>query len=398
MFRLGKASWKTFYPNSNRIFEVIVNATLKIRMSVYMNGSLKSTSLLTFNSKWYTKDLTDGSPCNTDTLRSKIRNGSSIPYFGTLFTQTDGEVIAGDTRYCNFKDFSTMVFKYPAEWYLRRIFSNTTAYRMYLKFGDLPIVMPYQTNFVWCTDDCWVSAFKINESGNALDGSTIHLAQGLLSGHRLRVYMSGLASSAKTVYIHGETIYACLEDIMERTGVAAFDGAGTAQKTIVSSKGLVQTRRYRYESDIIIEDLQEQQTIEWFVDTREWIKLLSVSGKGQILSGSVAGLIEKVLKCVSVRIVVEFTSGLYQTADAHHLQVSTTTDHVAANLLYHPNILVQLGEPHIAFTPASSHHLWSAIITTDGEYRMYLYTYTRNNDQHQTVSPDVEKYTWFIQL
>ena len=279
MFRLGKESWKTFYPNSNRIFEVIVNATLKIRMSVYMNGSLKSTSLLTFNSKWYTKDLTDGSPCNTDTLRSKIGNGSSIPYFGTLFTQTDGEVIAGDTQYCNVKDVSTMVFKYPAEWYLRRIFSNTTAYRMYLKFGDLPIVMPYQTNFVWCTDDCWVSAFKINESGNALDRSAIHLAQGLLSGHRLRVYMSGLASSAKTVYIHGETIYACLEDIMERTGVAAFHGSGTAQKKIVSSKGLVQTRRYRYESDVIIEDLQEQQTIEWFVDTREWIKLLSVSGK-----------------------------------------------------------------------------------------------------------------------
>ena len=332
-------------------------------------------------------------------MLSKIENGSAIPYLETLFISADGQIISGQMQFSlSHKITLYPIYFTPPYWYIGKLSTNDKVFVLRWAVGLGSKFSSYVGTYhhTWCSDDCWFRILNGNPYGKELYGSTTQLAQALRSGHQLRVNIPGLAAPTKAVYIHGNTITACLKDIIEPVGVANYDQSGTAQRKMVSTNGQVQTRRYTCETDTIIDDLQEQHPINWFVDTREWIQLLSVSGGGQILSGTVRDLRERVLLGASVRVVVDLTDGVCLTVDADHLEISPD-GHVAADVIYHANI--QFGEnDNITYTRASSYHLWSAVITTEGDFRKYLYTYKILGRQHQTISSNVKRYTWFVQM
>ena len=403
-YELSKSSWNTFDDSPNRLFRIIRNGKYQNLMIFDINGSpITLSSLSVINAKWYVKTLTQEDMCcsEDEELGLKVTRGSAVPSLSSLFVRRDREAIVGEstTSVGNAYTSPHLTYILPPYWYMERYSTTGSVYifRWFIGRGGNFSESSRQLNQSLCTDDCWVKMLGVDESGKTLQGSAIGLARALLSGHQLRIYTRSVASATKAIYIHGQTVTACLEDMMQPVAAKKFGTHGTAQRKMASSNGRVQIRRYTFESNAIIEELQKQQTIHWFVDTREWIQVISVGKNGQILSGSVTYLREKVLKGATVRIVVEFTSaGVYQIVHANHLEVSPS-GHVAADVIYHSNI--QFGDYlNISFPPASSHHLWSAIITTEGEYRRYLYTYKRINGQHETVSPNVEKYTWFIQL
>ncbi|XP_041376968.1 uncharacterized protein LOC121389415 [Gigantopelta aegis] len=410
---LNKSSWNSFDANPRRIFRDTLNWKYQSVMAIDIAGSLTSTSSSTIKATWYSKDFSAGSQCfeSDDTgvfrisdsrlLVSKLRGGSTIMSFSSLFIRPDGQAIAAELigELGQTKMTPYIKQKTPPYWYLLRFPTNGSLLVLRWNVGEgtyKSVSKHAGHSLTWCTDDCWLKIFSVNTFGKTFHGSVTVLARALLSGHRLRVYTGDVASSTKAVYIHGQTISACSDDRMEPIGVTGFDPSGTTQRQIVSSNGQIQTRRYTFDTDSVLEELDEQQNIDWFVDTREWIQVLSMTGDGQNLSGSVADLREKVLMGASVRIVVEFTDGMCQIVDADQMEVSSS-GHVAAEIIYHAN--TEFGENYnITFTAASSHHLWSAIITTEGDFKKYLYTYKRDSGHHESVSSSVDRYTWFVQM
>ena len=384
-------------PKNRDMFDAVYQTAMEFNI----DGSRVSMSSSTIYSTWYTKSVTDSSRClssnNINIMRSKIENGSAISYRDAPLILADDQSISGDHITSVGQRFPK-VSKYPKYtstpyWYFTRYYTTekVSVLRWAVGLGTKISAISKSRRYIWCTDDCWVRTLTGDSYGKQLFGSTTQLAQALRSGHQLRVNIPGIAAPTKAVYIHGNTITACLKDIIEPVGVANYDQSGTAQRKMVSTNGQVQTRRYTCETDTIIDDLQEQHPINRFVDTREWIQLLSVSGGGQILSGTVRDLRERVLLGASVRVVVDHTDGVCLTVDADHLEISPD-GHVAADVIYHANI--QFGEnDNITFTHASSYHLWSAVITTEGDFRKYLYTYKIHGGQHQTISSnDIVKY------
>ena len=406
IFGISKSSWNAFDLTPKREFELVKDACNYAVSTFNISGPFVTLSYATKNTTWYIKDMTDGSPCiendqngkftvgDFQSLLSRIKTGSAIESISTLFVESDEKVMAAE----RFNQISILFENghLRSDMIITRYASDGSLYELYW-FTDTGIKgKDIEGSYVstWCTDDCWVKVFTADEVGKGLHGSSSQLAQAVLSGHQLRVYTQGVASATKAVYIHGRTVYASLWDMMEPIGVSNFDQTGKAQRKIVSSDGLVQTRRYIFETDTILEDLQEHQSIDWFVDTREWIKVLSITRAGQILTGSVSDLRQKVVKGASVRIVVEFNSGVYQIVEAEYLELSPD-GHVAADVLYHTNI--EFTENNITLTPASQYHLWSAIITTEGDFKVYLYTYKKSGGQHVDRSADVHRYDWFVQ-
>ena len=405
-FGISKSSWNKFDLTPKREFEVVTDTHDYFVKTFDIAGPFATNSSSTKNTSWYIKDMTDGSPCiennqygkftvgDFSSLLSRIRKGSAVNSRKTVFVNASGQVMAAEGYNFVGMDFNRGVLRKDV--YLSRIVSDGHSYYLlwYIDSGSKRTYYVYGHASIWCTDDCWVKVFTADQVGKGLHGSSSQLAQAVLSGHQLRVYTQGVASATKAVYIHGRTVSASLWDMLEPIGVSNFDQTGKAQRKIVSSDGLVQTRRYIFETDTILDDLQEHQSIDWFVDTREWIKVLSITRAGQILTGSVSDLRQKVLKGASVRIVVEFNSGVYQIVEAEYLELSPD-GHVAADVLYHPNI--EFTENNITLTPASQYHLWSAIITTEGDFKVYLYTYKKSGGQHVDRSADVHRYDWFVQ-
>ena len=411
MSQLSRDSWNSFLVNFTRIFTIIMDGKYQTEIESDLLGQFKKESTSMINVSWFGKDFTDGSPCftndddgviqlgNIDELRSKIDGGSAMTFFSYIYVQPDGEEVAGEnlnelSQYFNYL-YATSIK--PQYWYLVKY--TTTGFWYILRWmisdGSFVSNVTRRRDFAWCTDDCWLKVFKANQLGQGLDGSTTQLAQALRSGHQLRVKIADMAANTKAVYIYGQTVTACLEDVMEPLGVTQFDRSGTAQRKMVSSNGLIQTRRYTLETDTVVEDLEERHTIDWFVDTREWIHVLSVKSGGQIVSGSVAHLRDGLLKGASVRIVVDYVYGMSEIVEADHLELSRN-GHVAADVINHVNIQYE-GDDDITFAPASSHHLWSGVITTEGDYRRYNYTYKRGGSQQESVSSIVERFIWLIQ-
>ena len=410
-FHLNKSSWNQFDLNATRMFILTKNGKFRSTKVVDMAGSSQSTINSTIVAKWYIKDVTDGSPIfvnNADgsvqagdinSLLSKIENGSAVTTFFNLFVDKNTKTIVADNLKGLGISWSSPYVSYipsPTYWFLYKVLTSGTKYVLRWKVGVGSIISPSKqtTKTSWCTDDCWVRAFTSDQFGNGLHGSTSDLAGALLSGQQLRVYTGGVAASTRAVYIHGQTISACLEEMMEPIGVAEFDRSGTAVNMIVSSNGQIQTRSYTLDTDSILEESQEYQSIDWFVDTREWTKVLSQSGDGQILTGSITDLRQKVLVGASVRIAVDLSTGHSVVVDADHLEVAPS-GHVAADVIYHVNVNFTMN--YFAFAATSSAHLWSAIITTEGAYNTYYYTYKRNDGQRAPVSI-VDRYIWFVQM
>ena len=407
---LSKSSWNAFDVSPSRIFTVIKNAKYQTIMKVDISGSSGSLASSTIVVKWYIKDISYGPPTfendkngavlagDINSLISKIETGSAVTTFFNLFVDKNTQTVAGDCLKELGINLRSSFPKYnsPAYWYLYKMTTAGKRHVLRWKVGVGSIATTSTDTVItsWCTDDCWVRAFTSDQFGNGLHGSTSDLARALLSGHRLRVYTGGVAASTRAVYIHGQTISACLEEMMEPISVADFDRSGTAVNMIVSSNGQIQTRSYTLDTDSILEESQEYQSIDWFVDTREWTKVLSLSGDGQILTGSITDLRQKVLVGASVRIVVDLSTGHSVVVDADHLEVAPS-GHVAADVIYHVNVNFTMN--YFAFAATSSAHLWSAIITTEGAYNTYYYTYKRDDGQRAPVSI-VDRYIWFVQM
>ncbi|XP_041376645.1 uncharacterized protein LOC121389095 [Gigantopelta aegis] len=414
LFHLSKSSWNTFHTNPQRMFHTTVNAKYQTVVAFDIEGSMASSSTKDITATWYLKNFSNVTPFfkndasgavvtgDLHALVAKIRGGSAIVSLPTVFVSEDSKQVAGGgfdrlakTITSTYASFSLKPF-----WFLYRYTSSGSKHvlRWHVGEGSYKSNKTNHVSNTWCTDDCWIKIFTVDQLGKGVHGSTTQLARSLLSGHRLRVYVVGVAANTKTIYIHNETITACLQDMMEPIGVDNLDQSGTAERVMTSSSGQIQIRAYTFETDMIKNDAQVQKNIDWFVDTREWIQVLSVAGDGQTMSGSVADLREKVLMGASVRIVVEFTDGVCQIVDADHLEVSA--GHVAAEIIYHANI--QFGENYnitFAAAAASFHHLWSAIITTEGNFNKYLYTYKKTGGQHKNKTVlQVDRFTWFIQM
>ncbi|XP_041375162.1 uncharacterized protein LOC121388031 [Gigantopelta aegis] len=411
LFHLSKSSWNTFDASPQRMFHTTMNAKYQTVVAFDIEGSMAPPSTKDITATWYVKNFSNVTPFfendasgafvtgDLDSLVAKIQGGSAIPSLPTVFVSEDLKQVAGGGIDHLGQTFTSTYASLKSQpyWFLYRSTSSGSKYVLRWNVGEGSyrskklISLPN----TWCIDDCWIKIFTVDQLGKGVHGSTTQLARALLSGHRLRVYVVGVAANTKTIYIHNETITACLQDMMEPIGVDNLDPSGTAERVMTSSSGQIQIRVYTFETDAIKKDTQVQKKIDWFVDTREWIQVLSVTGDGQTLSGSVADLREKVLMGASVRIIVEFTDGVCQIMDADHLEVSSA-GHMAAEIIYNTN--VEFGENYnIAFAAASSHHLWSAIITTEGQFNKYLYTYKKTSGQHKTVS-HVDRFTWFIQM
>ena len=405
VYELSKSSWKTFADNPQRMFRGIANAIYQAMMMITLGGDQISLTSSTEKVTWYNKEFSEESQCLKNTnglsvpeaslLVSRIHNGSSL---GSSSILTDGQRVVIEKIYtiAKEKQGSYLQYKSPPFWTLERYITSgyKSVVRWMVREGTFKSNVTKKYAYKWCTDDCWLKIFSADEFGNGLHGSVSLLARALLSGHKLRVHIKGMAANTKSVYIRGQTISAALQEMMEPVKPERMSLSGTALRKIVSSNGEVQTRRYTFETDSVLGDLQEHLAVVWFVDTREWISVLSTARSGQVVSGSLSHLRQEVLNGASVRIVLTFASGMYQIVDADHIEVYSN-GHVAAEIIYHVN--VQYEDNYITFESVSKHHLWSAIVTTENDFNKFLYTYKRKDGQHHIGSFDVDKYSWFIQ-
>ena len=408
---LSKSSWNTFETIPRRTFESTANALYQTVVSFDVSGTYIGSSTAEIAAKWYVKNFTELVPYfendangavvfgDLHSLAAKIKAGSALTSYPTVFVTADSKVISVSAISHVGQTFSATYVSLGAQpyWFLFRSTSAGQIYVLRWNVGEGTQRSKKKSSMSkkWCTDDCWLKILTSDQSGKEDHGSATHLAQALLSGHRLRVYVVGVAADTRAVYIHGSIISASLEDMMEPIGISDFDPSGFATRVLVSSSGRVVFRTYTFETDTIKGNSQGQVTVDWFVDTREWTRVLSLSRDGSILIGSVTDLRQKVLGGASVRIVVELLTGGFLIVDANHLEVSSA-GHVAADVTYHVN--TEFGENNaIHFTAGSAHHLWSAIITTEGTFNKYLYTYKKNTGQHTPVV-DVDRYTWFVQM
>ncbi|XP_061188254.1 uncharacterized protein LOC133196360 [Saccostrea echinata] len=174
----------------------------------------------------------------------------------------------------------------------------------------------------WFVDNCWTLAYSHNQDGHRLDGSLDFLVGAVLSGRRVRIKIGDTYMvETDNLYVRNGHVSAQLLGHLSKDGAFSFQSDVYWYWQIASTTGNVETIRYNIGSSTSRGDSQGNQSMEWYIETRPWKKVLSTSSTGVVNDGSKSNLINAVQKGSQLRLVIQEAEKSYSIVEADNIAI-----------------------------------------------------------------------------
>ena len=146
--------------------------------------------------------------------------------------------------------------------------------------------------FDWFADTCWRLVYSHGNSGHRIEGSHSDLLVAIGSGHRVRVQVQlqdVITAEADVIRVRNNHVTTLLLRLVTDDGTEApttvnitSDDQTYRTWLMVSTTGEVRIRRIRMDCGLPARHVDEvvSSDVHWFVDTRPWMRVLSVNAIG----------------------------------------------------------------------------------------------------------------------
>lgn len=238
----------------------------------------------------------------------------------------------------------------------------------------------------WFSYPCWKMIYQHDEAGHQTHGSLSNLIDAVADGHRVKVFYKRSSLEADEVrFRNGHLCISILNDL-SRASVDSFQSSVYWVWRQICTTGTVRTVRYKVGSNMYVSGTSsESENITWFVDTREWKKVLITAENGSVSAGSKAVLIHALRNGAELR--YRTSGSLVQQAD----NVAIEGEDVGA--MHVRSISVSLSGLHeVEFN--TNPYWWFTITSTRGNRDMSRWTVGSHQTRgHNSDSVSVE---WFV--
>lgn len=176
------------------------------------------------------------------------------------------------------------------------------------------------TAMQWFVDSCWTLAYSHDSTGRRLDGSLDFFVGAVLAGRRVRVKMSETYFvETDNVYVRNGHVSAQLLGHLSKKDTYSFQSDVYWYWQIASTTGDVETTRYNIGSTKHRGNSNAKASIEWYIETRPWKRMLSTFSNGTVGFGSKSDLMNAVRKGSLLRLVVQEAANSYSIIDADNI-------------------------------------------------------------------------------
>ena len=181
------------------------------------------------------------------------------------------------------------------------------------------------TAMEWIVDDCWTLAYSHSSSGSEIDGSLELLIGAVLAGKRVRVkFRDSYVVEADNLYVRNGHVSAQLLGHLSKNTMYKFQNDVYWYWQIASTTGDVETVRYNIGSTTNRGNSADKTAIEWYIESRQWKKVLTTTDNGTVSRGSKANLIKAVKSGSQLRLVVHENANSLSVIDADNIAIENS--------------------------------------------------------------------------
>ncbi|XP_069108560.1 uncharacterized protein [Argopecten irradians] len=177
--------------------------------------------------------------------------------------------------------------------------------------GNIKYNLKFEKDIDWFADTCWSMVYSHNQEGVSLDGVLHRLRASIIAGRRVRVVLNGnVAGEPDSVIVETDGhINAQLLTQISVDQMAYFQSNPYWYWQMISTAGFRHIIRLYLES-YNNKNNPEKSTVsaQWYADTRQWRKLLTISESGAVTSGSKEVLSRSLKLGGMLRLVVTFSN------------------------------------------------------------------------------------------
>ncbi|XP_067654473.1 uncharacterized protein [Haliotis asinina] len=391
---LTKLSWDSFETSPQREYELFVSDGKSSYMFVNDSGN-ETISTMHLNITWFVKNdqcISTSHSSDTGSVLTSMSEGEFDPFFDTYHVDDRNNTVCGQ-RTVDVSHDEWIVFFPSPYWFIQKDCSSgrQSVLRWRLR-GEFMNTETRYCSMSWCPDTCWHHILDTKTSRTNKDKQIRHLMSGVQFGNNIMLKVEDVVAKAREVILHGGQVTVGVKEFWLPADKDAFSSGSLQAWMIASTSGRVVQCTHIPESPHVKEIKEEVKLLVWYLDSRQWDKVLSIDDSGTVLSGSKSTLLLKVNEGRSLRVGVSLKNGIYKALEVDSVDISRSGQ-IAVNIIH--NVDLVLGQWHNwGFTDTC--RMVSSIITTEGSYK--IYTYNIGAGGNHSIVTGVAKIEWFIEL
>ncbi|XP_067654476.1 uncharacterized protein [Haliotis asinina] len=391
---LTKLSWDSFQTSPQREYELFLSAGKSTYM--FMNDSGNETiSTMHLNITWFVKNdqcISTSHSSDTGSVLTSMSEGEFDPFFDTYQVDDHNNTVCGQ-RSADVSHDGRLAFYPSPYWFIRKDCSSGRQHVLRWRLtGEFMNTEPRYCTMSWCPDTCWHHVFDTKASPTNKDKHIRHLFRGVQYGHNIMLKVAHVIAKAREVILFDGHVTIGVKEFWLPADKDAFSSGSLQAWMIASTNGRVVQCIHFPESPRVKEIKEEEKHSTWFLDSRQWDKVLTIAGTGTVLSGSKSTLLSKINEGRSLRVGVLLTNEMYKALEVDSVDVSRNGQ-IAVNIIHNVDMVLRQGD-NLGFSDTC--RMVSSIITTEGSYKMYRYNIGAGGN-HSIVT-GVTKIEWFIEL
>ncbi|XP_067654472.1 uncharacterized protein [Haliotis asinina] len=392
---LTKLSWDSFEIFPQREYELFVSDGKSSYM--FMNDSGNETiGTMHIKFTWFVKNdqcISTSHSSDTGSVLNCLSEGEVDPFFDTYHVDDRNNTVCGQRSVdVSHDEYQTAFYPSPY-WFIHKDCTSGRQHVLRWRLrGEFMNTEPRYCSMSWCPDTCWHHVLDTKTSPTNNEKHIRHLMSGVQYGHNIMLKVEHVIAKAREIILHGGQVTVGVKEFWLPADKDAFSSRSLQAWMIASTSGRVVLCTHIPESPRVKEIKEEVKLSVWFLDSRQWDKVLSIDDSGTVLSGSKSTLLLKVNEGRSLRVGVLQKNGIYKALEVDSVDVSRT-DQIAVNIIH--NVDLVLGQrDNLGFSDTC--RMVSSIITTEGSYK--IYTYNIGAGGNHSIVTGVAKIEWFIEL
>ncbi|XP_067654474.1 uncharacterized protein [Haliotis asinina] len=393
---LTKLSWDSFETSPQREYELFVSDGKSSYM--FMNDSGNETiSTMHLNITWFVKNdqcISTSHSSDTGSVLTSLSEGEFDPFFDTYHVDDRNNTVCGQrTVDVSHEEYERLAFYPPPYWFIHKDCTSGRQHVLRWRLtGEFMNTEPRNCSMSWCPDTCWHHVFDTKASPTNNEKHIRHLFRGVQYGHNIMLKVAHVIAKAREVILFDGHVTVGVKEFWLPADKDAFSSGSLQAWMIASTSGRVVQCTHFPESPHVKEIKEEEKYSAWFLDSRQWDKVLSTDDTGTVLSGSKSTLLSNVNEGRSLRVGVLHTNGVYKALEVDTVDVSRNGQ-IAANIIHNVDLVIGRGN-NVRFTDTC--RMVSSIITTEGSYK--IYTYNIGAGGNHSIVTGVAKIEWFVEL
>ncbi|PVD31969.1 hypothetical protein C0Q70_07395 [Pomacea canaliculata] len=323
----------------------------------------------------------------TGNLFQTVSDGKELLTFSALkFNQTSLDVV-GHWFEVFINSYETLDYITPTNWYhcTAKASSREEGVQIYISSETFCGRSTGVSPEIFYVDSCWT---KASQERTGHENSVGYLIGAVLSGHRTRVIVNDMALNVDQVLVVDNTVFFDAGYFLEPGDSSQPLTNPRSARLVVASDGrVVSCSRRLLSTWDMMKSSYNASFLTWFVHTRQWSRVFTVTTQGEILHGSESALFDAVSRGASLQIGLTLdNSSSYRYLLLTIRSIQTTSEgHVVAEL---EGLSRLLEDPGVDCTSIAM------LMTSLGEVR--IYNYWRRHAGNHTVGENMTM-DWFVE-